>query len=60
VQFVAQPALVNGQLLSGEQGELAMTTPGQRHPRTSHDIRDEVARRYQAVITTQTAHDAGC
>jgi hypothetical protein len=60
VQFVAQPAVVNGQLLSGEQGELVMTTPSERQPRTSQDVRGEVARRYQAVISTQTAHDAGC
>jgi len=50
VQFMAQPAMVNGQLRSQEQGELAMTAPGARHPCTPRDIRDEVARRYQHAV----------
>ena len=57
VLFVAQPALVNGQPLRGEQGELAMTVPGQRQPCAPQDIRDEVARRYQTVIDDPVARD---
>ena len=58
VQFVAQPAVVTGQLNSQEQGDLAMTAPGGRHPRTPQDICDEVARRYQAVIDAQASRRA--
>jgi hypothetical protein len=57
VQFVAQPVVVNDQLCSQEQGELAVTAPGHGQPCTPQDIRDEVARRYQAVIDDQAARD---
>jgi hypothetical protein len=59
IRSEAQPAVVNGQMRSREQGELAMTTPGEHHPVTPEHIRDDVARRYRAVMVTQTARDAG-
>jgi hypothetical protein len=52
VQFVAQPAVVNGQLRSREQGALAIpeTENMEWSAMTPHDVRDDVERRYQAAV----------
>jgi hypothetical protein len=57
VQFVARPVVINGRLQRQEQGQLAM--PGTRagSPVTPQDVRDDVARRYKAVLAAQTAPD---
>jgi hypothetical protein len=59
VHFVAKPAVVNGEVRSQEQGELTLPGAGEGHPVTPQRIRDEVARRFQAVMATRTARDAG-
>jgi hypothetical protein len=59
VQVVAQPAVINGQVRSEEHGQLTMPRPGEGDPLTPQDVRDDVARRYQAVLAAQTGHDAG-
>jgi hypothetical protein len=58
VQFVAQPAVINGQVRSQERRELALTAHGDGRPLTPDRIRDDVARRYQAVMAAQTTRDA--
>jgi hypothetical protein len=55
VQFVAWPAVVNGQVHRREQGELAMTGKREGGPVTPQDVREDVARRYEAVLAAQTA-----
>jgi hypothetical protein len=60
VQFVAQPTVVNGQVQSQEQGELAMPGTEGGDPMTPQRIREDVARRFQAVMDARTARGAGC
>jgi hypothetical protein len=58
VQFVAQPAVVNGQVRSKERGERTMPEAEEGGPVTPQDIRDDVARRYQDVLAARTRRDA--
>ena len=57
VQFEAQPAIVNGELRTGERGELAIpgTQPSPFNLLSPQLVRDSVARRYQAVMEAQGA-----
>ena len=59
VKFGVEPAMVNGQLRTQEHGDLAMPRLGDDRPLTPDDIRDDVARRYQAVLAARIARDAG-
>jgi hypothetical protein len=58
VWFTAGPAVIHGHLGGWERGELAMTAHGDRRPLTPQDIRDDVVRRYQAVLVARTARGA--
>jgi hypothetical protein len=57
VHFVGQPAVISGQERSEERGELTIPGAGEGGPVTPQDVRDDVARRYQAVVAAQTAPD---
>jgi hypothetical protein len=59
VRFAAQPAVVNGELHSQEQGKFALPGSGEGGHVTPRDVGDDAARRYQAVMAAETARDGG-
>jgi hypothetical protein len=58
VPFVAQPAVVNGQMRNQERGELAMPGTREGGPVTPRDVRDDVVRCYQDVLAARITGDA--